>query len=71
MSAGLSKQTSSLNTPLTRAWCAYVGVEYKTIQVRGPQNVRSALETCIYYAGTLLAQIDMPRNGVAVRSGLL
>ena len=25
----------------------------------------------IYYAGTLLVQIDEPRNGVPVRSGLL
>jgi hypothetical protein len=25
----------------------------------------------VYYAGTLLAQIDGPRNGVPVRSGLL
>ena len=38
---------------------------------RDPGTCVPAWKQNVYYAGTLLAQIDGPRNGVPVRSGLL
>jgi hypothetical protein len=73
----LGENECTLNTQARAIICIHLYTIHKdrpyvTSFIRGDSGTCvPAWKQDVYYAGTLLAQIDGPRNGVPVRSGLL